>query len=83
MKKINVLLIFKSISILTLVLHLDLTKLYSQDIIGHKKNNPNKKSAIVYKGGLLDTIIQGKSNNIPPSEALAQAGYMRDLTNYL
>ena len=39
MQKINVLLIFKSISILTLMLNLVLTKLYSQDIIGHKKNN--------------------------------------------
>ena len=42
MKKINVLLIFKSISILTLMLNLGLTNLYSQDIIGHKKNNPHK-----------------------------------------
>ena len=42
MKKINVLLIFKSISISTLMLNLGLTKLYSQDIIGHKKNNPYK-----------------------------------------
>ena len=55
----------------------------STDEIKQPKNNRNKKSAIVYKGGLLDIIIQGKSNNIPPSEALAQAGYMRDLTNYL
>ena len=42
MQKINVLLIFKSISILFLMLNLGLTKLYSQDIIGHKKNNPHK-----------------------------------------
>ena len=42
MQKINVLLIFKSISILTLMLNLGLMKLYSQDIIGHKKNNPHK-----------------------------------------
>lgn len=42
MKKINVLLIFKSISILILMLNLGLTKLYSQEIISHKKNNPYK-----------------------------------------
>ena len=42
MKKMNALLIFKSISILFLMLNLGLTKLYSQDIIGHKKNNPHK-----------------------------------------
>ena len=66
MKKINVLLIFKSISILTLMLHLDLTKLYSQDIIGHKKNNPNKNlhtqlfASVIYvnNSGAEDTYLR-------------------------
>ena len=39
MKKINVLLILKSITTLAFTLNLSLTKLYSQNVIGHKKIN--------------------------------------------
>ena len=42
MKKINVSLVLKSIGILTLMLNLGLTKLYSQDIINAPKNDPHK-----------------------------------------
>ena len=42
MKKINVLLIFKLISILTLIINLGSTKVYSQDINVPKKINPYK-----------------------------------------
>jgi len=66
MKQINVLLIFKSISMLTLMLHLGLSKLYSQDIIGHKKNNLNKNlhtqlfASVNYvnKSGAEDTYLR-------------------------
>ena len=69
MKKMNALLIFKSISILFLMLNLGLTKLYSQDIMSHKKNNPPKNlntqlfASVNYvnKSGAEDTYFLQKS----------------------
>ena len=66
MKKIHVSFIVKSISILTLLLNLVLTKLYSQDIIGDKKNNPYKNLNAqlfanvnyVNKSGAEDTYLR-------------------------
>ena len=83
MKKINVLFIFKSISILTLMLNLGLTKLYSQNIIGHKKNNPHKNfntqlfASVNYvnKSGEEDTYLRkGYLINLGFSKAFYNEG---------
>ena len=66
MKKINVLLMLKSISIVTLMLNLGLTKLYSQDIINAPKNDPHKNLNThlfanvnyVHKSGGEDTYLR-------------------------
>ena len=66
MKKINVSLVLKSIGILTLMLNLGFTKLYSQDINNTTKNNPHKNLSTqlfaninyVHKSGGEDTYLR-------------------------
>ena len=66
MKKVNVLLMLRSISIVTLMLNLGFTKLYSQDVVNPPKNNSHKNLNTqlfanvnyVHKSGGEDTYLR-------------------------
>lgn len=46
------------------------------------KRSPRRKS-VVYEGGIIDVISQGKANQVTPYEALLRAGYIEGFDYYL
>ncbi|MCA1993292.1 MAG: TniB family NTP-binding protein [Coleofasciculus sp. S288] len=46
------------------------------------KKSPTKQKQLVYQGGVLDVVLQGRADGITPYDALLKANYVQNLDTY-